>query len=147
MIEKVEKIISTVYLVGGACRDKLLGKEPKDFDFATALSPEKVEKAIRKAGKKPYLVGKKFGTIGMKLDGQMVEITTFRNETYEKGNRKPTVSFVRDITADLSRRDFTINAMAIRENKLIDPFDGQSDLIRRIIRCVGKPTQDRKSVV
>jgi tRNA nucleotidyltransferase (CCA-adding enzyme) len=140
MIKEVEKILSPIYLVGGSVRDKLLGKEPHDFDFASSLSPEEIEKAIRKAGRKPYLVGKRFGTIGMKIDGQMVEITTFRAEQYKEGSRKPEVSFVRDITADLSRRDFTINAIAIRGDKIIDPFEGQQDLNKGIIRAVGQPS-------
>lgn len=140
IIKEVEKIIYPVYMTGGAVRDKLLGKAPYDFDFSSPLSPEEIEKAIRKAGKKPYLVGKRFGTIGMKIDGQMVEITTFRAEQYKEGSRKPEVSFVRDITADLSRRDFTINAMAMRGDRLIDPFEGQQDLNKGIIRAVGQPS-------
>jgi len=140
IIKEVEQIVSPIYLVGGSVRDKLMGREPHDFDFSTPLSPEEIEKAIRKAGKKPYLVGKRFGTIGMKIDGQMVEITTFRAEQYKEGSRKPEVSFVRDITADLSRRDFTINAMAMRGDKLIDPFEGQQDLNKDIIRAVGQPS-------
>lgn len=140
MIEKVEQIVSPVYLVGGACRDFLLNKEPHDFDFASPLTPDEIENAIRKAGKKPYLIGKRFGTIGMKIDGNMVEVTTFRNEQYKEGSRKPEVSFVRDITADLSRRDFTINAIAFRGDKIIDPFNGQQDLNTGIIRAVGQPS-------
>lgn len=140
MINEVEKIVSPVYLVGGACRDKLLGKTPKDYDFATSLLPDEIEACIRKAGRKPYLIGKKFGTIGVKINGEMIEITTFRSEKYKTNNRKPEVNYVKDITADLSRRDFTINAMAFRGKKLIDPFDGTLDLNNRTIRCVGKPT-------
>lgn len=145
IIKEVEKIIDPVYLVGGACRDKILGRTPKDYDFATSLSPEEIEKAIKKAGRKVYGIGKKFGTLGFKvkdIDGkwQYVEVTTFRNEIYKSGSRKPEVSFVKDITADLSRRDFTINAMAFRNNKLIDPFNGLDDLQRMTIQCVGKPS-------
>jgi len=140
MIDKVEKIVSPVYMVGGSVRDKLLQKTPKDYDFCTPLLPEEIEQKIREAGKKPYLIGKRFGTIAMKLDGEMIEITTFRNEKYIKGSRKPEVNFVNNITADLSRRDFRINAIALRNNKLIDPFNGQDDLKTGIIQCVGKPT-------
>ena len=145
IIDEVEKIIKPVYLVGGSVRDQLLNKVPKDYDFATPLSPEEVENAIREAGRKPYLAGKRFGTIGFKIkyEGkyEIVEVTTFRNEKYVKGSRKPDVTFVKDITADLSRRDFTINAIAIRGNKdtFIDPFDGITDIKNKIIRCVGKP--------
>ena len=140
MFKEVEKIVSPVYMVGGSVRDIILGRTPKDYDFATPLSPEEVEKAIRTAGKKPYLVGKRFGTIGCKINGEMIEITTFRNEIYKEGSRKPQVKFVNDITADLSRRDFTINAIALKGNKTIDPFNGRDDLQRMTIQCVGKPS-------
>ncbi len=137
--EEVKKIINPVYLVGGAVRDELLEKNPKDFDFTTPLTPDEIESAIRKAGRKPYLIGKKFGTIGVKINGEMVEITTFRNEKYKSGNRKPEVTFVKDITADLSRRDFTINAIAKRGTRYIDPFKGMQDIKDKVIKCVGKP--------
>jgi len=142
--DKVVEIINPVYLVGGSVRDELLGLTPKDYDFATPLSPDEIEKRIRQAGKKPYLVGKRFGTIGMKIDGNLIEITTFRNEKYLKGNRKPQVEFVKDITADLGRRDFTINAIAKRDNRIIDPWGGKLDLLSRIIKCVNDPKQRLK---
>lgn len=138
---KVKEIINPVYMVGGCVRDKLLGLEPKDYDFCTSLMPEEIENTIRKAGRRPYLTGKRFGTLGVKIDGQLVEITTFRNEKYKTGNRKPDVIYVKDITADLSRRDFTINAIAQREERLIDPFNGRTDLHLKIIRCVGKANE------
>jgi tRNA nucleotidyltransferase/poly(A) polymerase len=145
VIDEVSKIIQPVYLVGGAVRNSILGLTPKDYDFATPLSPEEVEKAIRKAGRRVYGIGKKFGTLGFKVKDfseawQHVEVTTFRHEVYKNGSRKPEVSFVKNITADLSRRDFTINAMAIRDGKLIDPFNGFEDLHRMTIKCVGKPS-------
>jgi tRNA nucleotidyltransferase/poly(A) polymerase len=139
MFNKIKDIISPVYMVGGCLRDKLLGFPPKDYDFATPLLPDEIEARIKASGKKAYIVGKRFGTIGVKIDGQMVEITTFRNEKYEKGNRKPSVEYVQDITADLSRRDFTINAMAMRDEKIIDPFGGRLDLLSKIIKCVSDP--------
>lgn len=139
MYNKVRAIVDPVYLVGGCVRDKLLGLTPKDYDFATPLTPDEIEAAIRKAGRRPYLVGKRFGTIGVKIDGVMVEITTFRSEQYDPDNRKPRVAFVKDITADLSRRDFTINAIAKRGSRIIDPFEGHLDLEDKIIRCVGEP--------
>lgn len=139
--EEVKKLISPVYMVGGCVRDELLGKEPHDYDFTTPLTPEEIEKAIKKSGRRAYLTGKRFGTIGVKVNGQLIEITTFRNEKYKKGSRKPQVTFVKDITADLSRRDFTINSLALRKDKYIDPFNGKEDLEKRIIRCVGKPNE------
>ena len=141
MIEEVAKIVSPVYLVGGSVRDWLRGAEPKDYDFCTPLLPDDVEAAVRKAGKRPYLIGKRFGTIAFKMGEQMVEVTTFRKEQYIPGSRKPEVEFVDNITHDLSRRDFTINAMAIREDgHVVDPFGGQQDLTAGLIRAVGQPS-------
>jgi tRNA nucleotidyltransferase (CCA-adding enzyme) len=139
---EVAKIIPESFLVGGAVRDTLLNKEPKDFDFATPLSPDEIETAIQNSGRHAYSIGKRFGTVGVKINGIMVEITTFRSEKYEEGNRKPQVEFVKDINSDLSRRDFTINAMArtvLPEREFIDLFNGQEDMKNKVIRCVGKP--------
>lgn len=141
--EEVAKIISPVYLVGGSVRDQLLGIEPKDYDFTTPLPPDEIEARVRRAGKRAYVAGRRFGTIGFKLGETSVEVTTFRSESYMPGSRKPRVEFVDDITYDLSRRDFTINAMALRrDGSLIDPFGGKQDLQRKVLRTVGKP-QDR----
>jgi len=131
---------SPIYLVGGSIRDQLLGRIPKDWDFCTSLSPDEIEFLVKKAGRRAYLIGKKYGTIGFKLDGQFIEVTTFRTETYEKNNRKPKVEFVKDIHQDLARRDFTINAIARRGRKIIDPFNGRKDLKEKRIRAVGIPS-------
>jgi tRNA nucleotidyltransferase (CCA-adding enzyme) len=137
-----------IYLVGGSVRDIIMNKEPKDYDFTTALTPEVIEEKIHKVGKKVYTIGKRFGTIGVKIEDQLVEITTFRTEKYEEGNRKPNVEFVTTLEEDLSRRDFTINAMAIKQSSLIeendsftiiDPFSGIKDLGEKLIRTVGNP--------
>ena len=142
MINEVKKFISPVYLCGGAVRDQLLGTEPKDFDFTTPLTPEEIEKRIKLSGRKAYLIGKRFGTLGCKINGYYVEISTFRSEIYETRNRKPNFTFIKDIKEDLSRRDFTINALARDENNnLIDYFNGSEDLIYKIIRSVGKPSE------
>jgi poly(A) polymerase len=138
--KKVKSIISPVYMVGGSVRDSLLGVEPKDYDFSTPHEPETIERKIREAERKPFLSGKRFGTIGVKIGGHLVEITTFRTEVYEKGSRKPDVAFVDDIAADLSRRDFTINAIAMRDGRMIDPFSGARDIEEKRIRCVGNAT-------
>jgi putative nucleotidyltransferase with HDIG domain len=140
-LSEIEGIVSPVYQVGGSVRDELLGLTPKDFDYATPLSPDEVETAIKTAGKRAYNIGKKFGTMGMKVNGQLVEITTFRHETYESGNRKPQVEFVQNITADLSRRDFTINAIAKRGDRFIDPHGGRLDILERVIKAVDSPKQ------
>ncbi|OPX36776.1 MAG: hypothetical protein B1H13_13900 [Desulfobacteraceae bacterium 4484_190.3] len=138
--EQVEKIISPVYMVGGSVRDELMGIEPKDYDFITPHNPDTIEQKVRDAKRKPYLTGKRFGTIGVKVSGYMVEITTFRTERYQKGSRKPEVEFVNDIMTDLGRRDFTINAMVKRGNRLIDPFNGRGDIKKQIIKSVGNAT-------
>ncbi len=147
LLVKVCQILHTdqVYMVGGCVRDELLKRTPKDYDFATPLQPDNIEALAVLHQHKTYGVGKRFGTIGIKLDGQIVEVTTFRSEVYEKGNRKPTVEYVNDISADLSRRDFTINAIAYRitengEARWIDPYHGREDLDLALIRFVGNPT-------
>lgn len=140
VFQNVAAVVSPVYLVGGSVRDSLLGRAPQDYDFTTPLTPDEIEAAVRAAGKRPYLIGKRYGTVGFKLDEHFIEVTTFRTERYLPGSRKPEVEFTHDITYDLSRRDFTINAMAIRDDgHLIDPFGGEADLASRIIRTVNKP--------
>ena len=138
--KKVKTIISPVYMVGGSVRDCLLGVEPKDYDFSTPHEPETIERKIREAQRKPFLTGKRFGTVGVKIGGHLVEITAFRTEIYQRGSRKPEVEFVDDIVADLSRRDFTINAIAMRDGRIIDPFSGSRDIKDKTIRCVGSAT-------
>ncbi len=147
LLEKVTNIMSPhpVYLCGGAVRDYLLGITPHDYDFCTPALPEEIQALIKKDGRRAYLTGKRFGTLGCKVDGHLIEITTFRTETYERNNRKPEVSYVKHINEDLSRRDFTINSMAMRLTKghlrIIDPFSGAEDIEAKIIRCVGSPKQ------
>lgn len=145
---EVKKILKPVYLVGGSIRDILLGFwEPKDYDFCCPHEPDEIEEKIKKSinengdHRRAYLTGKRFGTIGCKILGHKIEITTFRTEKYSKGNRKPQVEFVKDITADLGRRDFTINAIAYRDGKLIDPYGGKMDIMAKIIKAVGKPQE------
>ena len=139
LFHEVETIISPIYLVGGSVRDLLLGATPNDYDFATPLLPDEIELALRQAGKRPYLIGKAYGTVAFKLQGHLIEVTTFRTETYLAGSRRPTVTFINDLTYDLSRRDFTINAMALKsDGTLIDPFQGHTDLQNSLIRTVNK---------
>ncbi len=141
-IKKIEDLLGiSLFLVGGAVRDLLLGKTTKDYDFTTATSPDELELKIRTAGFKPYLLGKKFGTIGFKLGGDLIEITTFRHDIYEPQNRKPKVGFHTEIEHDLARRDLTINSMAISSTgQIIDLFGGQRDLEQGVIRAVGDAT-------
>jgi tRNA nucleotidyltransferase (CCA-adding enzyme) len=140
IINQVKHIVSPVFLVGGSVRDELMNKKITDYDFSTPLVPEEVEAKIRAVGKRPILVGKKFGTIMMRIEGYNIEITSFRQEAYSDKNRKPVVAFTKDITQDLMRRDFTMNAIAIKDNKYIDLFNGRHDIDNSIIRSVGNPT-------
>ncbi|MGE3278717.1 MAG: CCA tRNA nucleotidyltransferase [Candidatus Altimarinota bacterium] len=143
-----------LYLVGGSVRDRLLNIPHADLDFATPASPDEIEAAIRSTGRKAFITGKRFGTVAFNYrpspkeptslasltSPSLIEITTFRTETYGK-SRKPDVEFVHDITQDLARRDFTVNAMAVGdEGKLIDPFSGYADLKAEKIRFVGNPS-------
>lgn len=129
-----------LYLVGGSVRGLLLGQAVTDLDFATDADPSETKIAGMAAGPDGmYTVGEKFGTVGFVFGHHLVEITTYREEFYPTSDRRPTVHHNTDITGDLSRRDFTVNAMAIdaHTGKVIDPFDGHVDLARRIIRAVG----------
>jgi poly(A) polymerase len=126
-----------LYLVGGAVRDAILGRAPHtDLDLATSAPPQETIRLLRAAGvDQLYLMGVKYGTIGARKDGRLLEITTFREEVYREENRKPVVTFASDIRTDLSRRDFTINAMAIRlpDGAFEDPFGGLKDLAAKSI--------------
>lgn len=136
MLHEVEQIVAPVLLVGGCVRDALMGRPIDDFDLATPLTPDEVETFIRAAGRRPYTIGKRFGTVGFKLNGSLVEITTFRHETYKPHSRHPSVLFVDDVEQDLARRDLTINAIAY-DGSLIDPYNGKQDIENNIIRAVG----------
>ncbi len=129
------------YAVGGCVRDSLLGKVPHDYDLCTAATPPQIKEIF--CGYKLILAGEKHGTVGVITPEGVVEITTFRTEGDYLDNRHPdAVTFVSDIEADLSRRDFTVNAMAFSPTRgLIDPFGGQADLENRILRAVGDPMQ------
>jgi tRNA nucleotidyltransferase (CCA-adding enzyme) len=127
------------YLVGGCVRDGLLGRIPKDFDIATSAKPDEMKQALRDFH--TIETGIKHGTLTVMIEGESFEVTTFRIDGNYSDNRHPdSVEFVDDITSDLSRRDFTINAMAYNEaDGIIDPFHGKDDLRRGLIRCVGLP--------
>jgi tRNA nucleotidyltransferase/poly(A) polymerase len=137
----VEAIVEPVYLVGGSVRDLLMGRACEDYDFATSRTPDEVEEAVRAAGRHPYLVGKRFGTVGLKVEGHMVEVTTFRAEAYPDSSRRPAVRYLDDLGDDLARRDFTVNAIALHGESVIDPFGGRSDIEARLVRAVGDPSE------
>ena len=123
------------YMVGGCVRDSLLGVEPKDYDITTSAKPEETISLFEKT----IPTGLKHGTITVIINSTPYEVTTFRTEGTYLDNRRPSsVDFVTDIKEDLSRRDFTINALAYNENTgLIDYFNGVNDIKNKIIRCVG----------
>ena len=133
-----------VLLVGGSVRDALLGrKRPEaEFDFATDASPDQIHDLLRGWAHGVVTVGKEFGTVGGHLEDVAVEITTFRSETYRDDSRKPEVVFTGDLETDLSRRDFTVNAIALRllpKPEMIDPFGGLVDLGRSVLRTPLSP--------
>lgn len=127
------------YAVGGCVRDALLGLTPHDYDICTDAAPE--ETAHLFAAHTLVRSGEKHGTIGVVVDGEVYEITTFRTEGGYRDSRHPDwVKFVSDVAEDLSRRDFTVNAMAYSpETGYVDPFGGQTDLQKGILRAVGDP--------
>ncbi|MEZ4300014.1 MAG: CCA tRNA nucleotidyltransferase [Polyangiaceae bacterium] len=124
------------WIVGGCVRDLLRGKDAKDWDIATDARPEEVVAMFRKV----IPTGLQHGTVTVVIRGEHFEVTTLRGEgAYSDGRRPDKVEFVDDITADLARRDFTFNAIAIDpvDGHIIDPFDGRKDLAARVIRAVG----------
>ena len=140
-IDALESAGYPTYAVGGCVRDACLGLTPQDYDLCTAALPEQTEAVF--SHKKLVLAGKKHGTVGVITDHGVVEITTFRTEGTYNDNRHPDwVEFVTDITQDLARRDFTVNAMAYSPTRgFADPFGGRSDLRNKILRAVGDPTK------
>ena len=125
-----------IYLVGGSVRDAFLGRDLEDFDFATSARPDRVKQLIEPWADVVYELGAQFGTIAARRDGRTVEITTFRNEIYRDDSRKPHVTYSDDIETDLSRRDFTINAIALSlpDLEAIDPHEGLADIARTMLR-------------
>jgi poly(A) polymerase len=136
-----------LYLVGGAVRDHLCGKaleELADLDFATSALPAESARILRGAGLPVFTVGSRFGTVGTILDGdgfrREIQVTTYRGEVYVNGSRKPRVTFGKTLKADLARRDFSINAMAMTAGgHLVDPYGGRRDLDQKVLRTVGDP--------
>lgn len=127
------------YAVGGCVRDSLLGKTPNDWDITTSAKPEDMKSVF--AEFRCIDTGIKHGTVTVVIDGEPLEITTFRLDGEYEDNRHPkSVTFTSDLGADLGRRDFTVNAMAYSKmTGTVDLFSGQNDLKNRIIRCVGDP--------
>lgn len=126
------------YLVGGAVRSLVMNQEPTDFDFATNARPEDVMQVFHRV----IPTGVQHGTVTVLLKGWSFEVTTYRvDRAYSDGRRPDAVDYTADITLDLGRRDFTMNAIAlnVQDGTLLDPYEGQGDLKRRMIRAIGDP--------
>ena len=136
-------------LVGGPVRDLLLHRRSHDLDFCTSARPEQFEPILKRWGHDGFWdMGRKFGTLGAmrrRPDGTevQVEITTYRSDEYDPDSRKPEVSYGDSLEGDLSRRDFTVNAMALRvpDLEFVDPFGGANDLSKRVLRTPVDPRQ------
>ena len=125
-----------IYLVGGAVRDGILDIETKDFDFTTNASSEDSIKMLNKNNYKTTEIGRAFGTIETTVEDYSIHITTYREDKYNKDSRKPEIKTSGELETDLSRRDFTVNAIAydINNNEIIDPYGGLKDLSEGLIR-------------
>ena len=135
----------SLYVVGGPVRDALLGEASEDLDFTTNARPDDIERLLRRLNHATWDMGRDFGTIGTLLrDGEkawQIEVTTHRADAYEPGTRKPIVAFGDAIEADLVRRDFTVNAMAVSvvDGTFVDPYRGLDDLADHILRTPTSP--------
>ena len=141
LMEVLENAGHEVYVVGGCVRDAMLGKVPHDYDMCTSATPTQIKEAMRAAGYKTYDTGIQHGTISVNNHDELYEITTFRIDgEYSDGRHPDRVIFTTNLIDDLSRRDFTINAMAIRilTGEFIDLFGGYEDCKKRRIVAVGR---------
>jgi tRNA nucleotidyltransferase (CCA-adding enzyme) len=143
VVEKLTEAGHAAYVVGGCVRDAIRGVDPQDWDVATDATPEEIQKLFARS-----LYTNRFGTVIVRSGDHEVEVTTYRVEADYSDHRRPdSVAFTDSLTADLSRRDFTMNAMAWRPGRngtpgeLVDPFGGQRDLSARVLRAVGEPEE------
>ena len=130
----------SAYLVGGAVRDMLMGKAPHDWDITTDATPEQVSSIFYRV----IPTGIAHGTVTVHFSGKEIEVTTFRTESgYSDGRHPDSVAYTTKLEEDLSRRDFTMNSIAasLKDGRIIDPFDGKTDIKSRIIRTVGNPLE------
>ena len=129
-------------LVGGPVRDAFLGRESLDLDFTTSARPDDILAIIKPHVDATWDVGREFGTIAARIGDQHIEITTYRADSYDHLTRKPTVEFGDSLTDDLKRRDFSVNAMALRlpEGVFVDPFNGLKDLLGSTLRTPTDPS-------
>jgi len=140
--QKIEYVLDTLisnghkaYIVGGCVRDLLCGKEPHDYDITTSAMPHETQALFEKT----IATGLKHGTVTVMIDSEPIEVTTFRTESVYNDSRHPeSVNFVRDVRDDLSRRDFTVNAMCYNHiDGLIDLFGGKNDIDGKMLQAVG----------
>ncbi|MEV4159071.1 CCA tRNA nucleotidyltransferase [Nonomuraea dietziae] len=130
-------------LVGGSVRDILLGRIGNDLDLTTEARPERVLELVRDWADSVWTIGIDFGTVGVRKGGWLLEITTYRSESYDPKSRKPEVMYGETLEADLERRDFAVNAMAVRlpTHEFVDPYGGMRDLAAGLLRTPGTPEQ------
>ncbi|MDR6867981.1 poly(A) polymerase [Microbacterium resistens] len=128
-------------VVGGPVRDALLDRSTHDLDFTTDARPDDILRIITPVSTAQWDIGREFGTIGARVQGEQVEVTTYRADSYDGQTRKPTVEFGDTIEGDLSRRDFTVNAMALQvpQVRLVDPTGGVEDLLAASLRTPSDP--------
>ena len=149
-VKKIAKILSDAgfcaYAVGGCVRDSVLGRAPGDWDMTTSARPEQMLDVFEAAGVRTIPTGLKHGTVSVLMDGETYECTTFRIDGEYTDSRHPDkVTFTPNVSDDLKRRDFTVNAMAAdplseqSDADIVDLFGGREDLKNKIIRCVGDP--------
>jgi len=130
-----------IALVGGPVRDILLGRGSKDLDFATSARPDEVERRLAGWADHIWDIGKAFGTIGCRKGEWVLEITTYRSESYDPTSRKPEVAYGDSLEGDLARRDFAMNSMAVLlpSHQFVDPYGGIADVANKVIRTPGSP--------
>jgi poly(A) polymerase len=128
-------------LVGGPVRDAILGRIAPDLDFTTSANPDQILKILKPISSATWDIGREFGTIAAQIGDEKVEITTYRADSYDKTTRKPTVEFGDNLEDDLVRRDFTVNAMALRlpSRTFVDPHSGLRDLLLQTLKTPSRP--------
>lgn len=132
-----------IALVGGPVRDAFLGRRTNDLDFTTDATPDEILAIVKPIAEAHWDIGRAFGTIGAKIAGETIEITTYRADAYDGDSRRPEVVFGPILDDDLTRRDFTVNALALRlpQLTLVDPSGGVEDLIAKTLRTPAAPEQ------
>lgn len=143
LAERFARAGHRLYLVGGSVRDALLGRRSRDLDFTTDARPDRVLKIVSEWGDAVWDVGIAFGTVGVTKQGMLLEITTFRADSYDRVGRNPEVTFGDSIEGDLLRRDFTVNAMAVElaTKTFIDPHDGIGALREKVLDTPATPQE------